>query len=103
MLVALLFAFLASFATPASARTHPGTHLTGTILKVDAGMQEVEMQGEDNGTLIKFTWSSRTAFFANGQAADAAIVKKGARVDVIYHMPFFGKPWVAKIVVLPKQ
>ena len=100
-LVALLFVFLANFATPAAARTPRGTRITGIIKKVDAPTQEVEMLREDKGTLIKFVWNRFTSFFANSQSSDAAILKKGARVEVIYHAPFFGKPLVTKVTLLP--
>ena len=100
LLVALVFVFLASFATPAAAR-NPGTRITGTIKQVDAQTREVEMLREDKGTLIKFVWDRLTDFFANAQFTDATILKKGARVEVIYHVPLFGKPLVTKVTLLP--
>ena len=100
LLIALVLAFLLSSAPPAAAR-NPGTRITGTIQKVDAQTHEVEMLREDKGTLIKFVWNKLTSFFADAQLTDAAILKKGAHVEVAYHEPLFGKPLVTKVTLLP--
>jgi hypothetical protein len=99
-LIAILFAVLASFVTPAIARAPQGRHITGTIRKVDATAKEVEMLREDKGTVIKFVWNKQTDFIVAGQFADPAILTKGARVEVIHHEPFFGSPFVRKVTLL---
>ena len=50
-LIALLFALLANFPTPAMATSPQGRHVTGTIKRVDGQTHEVEMLREDKGTL----------------------------------------------------
>ena len=102
-LFALLFVFLASFATPAAATTPQGHRITGTIQKVDASAREVEMLREDTRTPIAFLWNRGTTFVTGTGMADAAILKKGARVEVIRHAPFFGKPFVTKVTLLPNH
>lgn len=100
LLIALVLSFLLSLATPAAAITPHGRLITGTIKKVDTAAREVEMLREDNGTLKTFVWNRYTNFIANAQFADASILKKGARVEVNCHTPFFGKPFVTKVTLL---
>lgn len=59
------------------------------------------MLREEHATLITFIWIKRTAFVANSQFTNASILKKGARVDVIYHKPIFGSPFVTRVLLLP--
>lgn len=101
LFIAFLFIILANTATPAAARTPRGRTITGTIQKVDAQAQEVEMLRYDTGTLISFVWIARTTFAAKGRMTDAAILKKGAHVEVSYHEPVFGKPFVTRVALLP--
>ena len=100
LLLVPLLAFFASITAPASAITPHGRQITGTIRKVDAPAREVEMLREDKGTLLNFVWNKYTTFIANAQFADAGILKKGARVEVNSHTPFFGKPFVTKVTLL---
>ena len=99
-LIAILLVFLANIATPAAAITPRGRTITGTIQKVDAQTQEVEMLQADKGTVIMFVWNKRTTFVANAQIAEATILKKGAHVEVSYHEPLFGKAFVMKVTLL---
>ena len=99
-LVALLFVFLASFATPAAAITPHGRRITGTIQKVDASAREVEMLREDNGKPLTFIWNKLTTFVTGTSMSDAAILRKGARVEVIRHVPFFGEPFASRVLIL---
>lgn len=103
LLIALLLTFFVSLAPPASALTPRGHPITGTIQKVDAQTREVEMLREDKGMLIIFTWSNRTSFVASAQMTDATILKKGAHVVVSHHVPFFGKPFVTRVTLIPAQ
>jgi Cu/Ag efflux protein CusF len=99
LLIAFCFTLLT--ATPAAAKSPRGTHITGTIQKVDASTREVELLQEDTRTPITFVWNRLTTFVTGTSMADAAILKKGARVEIILHRPFFGKPFVAKVTLLP--
>ena len=101
LLTALLFTSLVNLVMPAAATTPKGTRIIGTIQTVDAKAEVVKMQREEKSALLEFTWSNRTIFIANGKITDAAILKKGARVEVICHFPFFGKPDVTKVTLLP--
>lgn len=99
--MALSFTLLLNLVTPASAVSSHGRRITGTIQMVDAQSQEVAMLREDKGIVIKFVWNKRTTFVASSQIADASILKRGARIEVIRHEPFFGKPFVTKVTLLP--
>ncbi len=98
LLTIFCLAFLAVM--PAAAITPQGRHHTGTIQKVDTSAREVEMLREDNGTPITFVWNKLTTFVTDTSMADSAILKKGARVEIILHRPFFGRPFVAKVRLL---
>ena len=100
LLITLVLTFLLSLAPPAAARSPQPRQITGTIRKVDAPAREVEMLREDKGTLLNFVWNKYTTFIAHAQFADAGILKKGARVEVNSHTPFFGKPFVTKVTLL---
>ena len=101
ILLATLLTFLLSLAPPAAALPHTGNTITGTIQKVDARKQEVQLLREDKGTLLKFIWNKDTTFAVGTRAADSAILKKGTRVVVDCHIPFFGPPVGAKVTLLP--
>ncbi len=95
------FCFTLLTVTPAAASTPQGTRIVGTIQKVDAGAQDVELLEEDTRTPITFVWNRLTTFVTGRSMTDAAILKNGARVEVIRHRPFFGRPFVAKVTLLP--
>lgn len=101
LLIALLLGFQASFAGPVAAMPNVGRSITGTIQKVDAQAQETQMVRDDKGTLITFVWVRRTTFVANDRFTGAAILRKGARVEVRYRVPVFGKPFVTRVKLLP--
>lgn len=101
LLIVLLLTFVVSIAQTATALTPRGRPITGTIQKLDALSHEVEMLREDKGTVITFTLSKRTSFVANAQMTDATILKPGAHVVVSHHVPFFGRPFVTRVTLLP--
>lgn len=100
-LASLLLVIMTGIVTPASAIPRTGRYITGVIQKVDVPNQEVALLREDSGGVVSFIWNKRTDFIASGKFTDAAILKKGARVEVIRHAPFFGKPFVTKVTLLP--
>lgn len=46
----------------------------------------------------KFIWKTATEFLRDRKLVPATELKEGTRVTVYYHSPFFGKPFVTKIV-----
>lgn len=97
--IILLIAIQASLIPFAAALPTSGRRITGTIEKVDAQAKEVIMRREDKGPAVSFVWNKRTTFSANSQPADASILKMGRRVNTIYHSPFFGKPYVSRVML----
>lgn len=97
---ALALAVVVGMPTLATARTPRGRPITGIVQETNGQTREVEMRRTDTGATLSFVWSNRTIFVANRQVVDAAILKQGARVEVIYHRPFFGRPFVTKITLL---
>jgi hypothetical protein len=100
LLFALLLTLLIGVVQRASALTPRGYPITGTIQRVDTQTHEVDLLREDKGTVITFVWVSRTTFVSNGRRTDAAILKPGARVEVSHHVPFFGKPFVTRVIIV---
>ena len=46
----------------------------------------------------EFVWYKSTRFIENNHFVDTAALKEGMQVTVYYHSPFFGKPWITKVV-----
>lgn len=86
--------------TLATARTHLGRHIIGIVQNTNVQMHEAEILQTDTGVPLGFIWNNRTTFVANMQVADAAILKRGAKIEVSYHQPLFGRPYVTKVTLL---
>jgi hypothetical protein len=99
--VTVLLVLMLGITLPASALTPRGHPIQGVIQKVNPQTQEVEMCRDDKGTIITFVTVKRTTFIANGNIVDAAILKPGVHVEVSHHVPFFGKPFVTRVALMP--
>lgn len=97
----IALALAVSIPTLAVARTHMGRHITGIVQKSNVQTREVEILRADTGTTLSFVWNNRTTFVANMQVVDPTILKRGAKVEVIYHQPFFDQAFVSKVTLLP--
>lgn len=97
---ALVLAVVVGIPTLAVARPHPGRHIIGIVQNTNVQRREAEMLQTDTGVPLSFVWNNRTTFVANMQVADAAILKRGAKVEVSYHQPLFGRPYVSKVTLL---
>ncbi len=95
-----VLAFVVSLMTSATALPLSGRYVTGIVKKVDLQTRQALVLPLKTAEPLGFTWNSRTVFAANKQTADAGIVKRGAKVRVIYHRPFFGPPYVSKVALL---
>lgn len=99
-LIIPMLAILATTTPLAVALPKLGRSITGTIENVNVQAKEVIMRQVDRGTVVSFVWNTRTTFSVSNRPADASILKKGQRVDAIYHTPFFGKPYVSRVRLL---
>lgn len=94
-----MLAILAATMPFAAALPNTGRHITGTIENVDSQNKEVTLRPENKGSAISFVWNKRTTFSTDTRPADASILKTGRRVKTIYHSPFFGKPYVSRVIL----
>lgn len=97
---ALALAAVLGIPSLAMAKTPTGRHISGIVQRTDGQTREVELLRTDTDRLLSFVWSNRTKFVANRQFVSAAILQQGAKVEVIYHRPFFGRPFVTKVTLL---
>lgn len=51
--------------------------------------------------IITFLWKKRTRFFQERRFVDAPAPRSGAREDVTVPLPFFGGPFVSRVILLP--
>jgi len=100
LLFALVLIIFVGIPAPAAARSPRGRFISGIVQKSNAPAQEAEILRTDTGAPLSFVWISRTIFVVNVQVVDAAILEPGAKVEVIYHQPFFGRPFVTKVTLL---
>lgn len=94
-----VLAFVVSLMTSATALPLSGRYVTGIVKKVDPQARQAQVLPLETTESLGFTWNRRTVFSANKQAADAGVVKRGAKVRVIYHRPFFGPAYVSKVAL----
>lgn len=96
----LALAFVVGIPSLATARTPRGRHISGIVQKTNVQMREAEILQTDTGVPLSFVWNNLATFVANMQVVDAAILKRGAKVEVIYHQPFFSRAYVSKVTLL---
>ncbi len=97
---ALVLAVVVGIPTRTEARAPRGRPISGIVQKTNEPTRETEIVRTDTGIPLSFVWISRTVFVANMQVVDAGILEPGAKVEVIYHQPFFGRPFVTKVTLL---
>lgn len=96
----LALAFVVGIPPLAIAMPQTGRRITGIVQESKEQSREAVILQTNKGTPLRFFWNNRTTFVANMQFVDAAILMPGAKVEVIYHHPFFGKPFVTKVTLL---
>lgn len=47
---------------------------------------------------LEMVWNKSTSFIEDGHFVAAAKLQEGMQVKVYYHSPFFGKPYLTKVV-----
>ncbi len=100
LLFALALAVVVGIPAPVAARAPRRRPIAGIVQKTNELTREVEIVRIDTGTPLSFIWISRTVFIAKTQVVDAAILDPAAKVEVICHQPFFGRPFVTKVTLL---
>jgi hypothetical protein len=100
LLIALVVANLVSTASPTFAFSIRGRQIKGIIQKVDAQARDAELLQPGKAKPLRFTWDQQTKVIADLQFVDAAMLRPGASVEIIYYHPFFGDPYVTKVTLL---
>lgn len=77
-----------------------GRRIAGVVQNANWQTREVAIVRTDTSEPLSFVLIDRTIFVANGQLANAAILEPGAKVEVIYHRPVFGRPFVTRVTLL---
>lgn len=96
--VALLTA--CAFAIPQTAEARPpqARELCGVIQAFDPQTRTVTIQSSKRDLPSTFVVKGDTRFIQDWKSTDAASLKAGMRAYVYYRSPFFGKPFVTKVV-----
>lgn len=87
--------FTAPVAQAHSARAR---ELAVTVQMIRADARSLTLVPTKTKSPREFVWYKSTRFIENNHFVDAAALKEGMQVKVYYHSPFFGKPFVTKVV-----
>lgn len=82
----------------AEARPPRARELCGVIQAIDLQTRTVAVQSPKQGQPATFAVKGDTKFIKDWKFTDSTSLKAGLRACVYYHSPFFGKPFVTKIV-----
>lgn len=88
------------FALPPGAEAHAprARELCGIIQSTDSQSGTLTIQTPRRIAPATFVIKRDTRFIKDWKFTDAGSLKEGLRVCVYYHSPFFGKPFVTKVV-----
>ncbi len=82
----------------AGARPPRARELCGVIQAIDLQTRSLTIQSPKRDQPATFAVKSDTRFIKDWKFAEAAALKEGLRACVYYRSPFFGQPFVTKIV-----
>lgn len=88
------------FIADAAAIPPTGRRRTGTIEHVDSSTRQLTFRANREERPRVFIWNKRTRFVRNVNFVEPSALHAGARADVTYHSPFFGEPFVSRVVLL---
>lgn len=75
-----------------------GMAMVAVIRQVEPAARRLTLSAQD-GTVREVKWL-RSTLFRQGQAKlDAAQLRPGMQVDVLYHEPIFGRPYISKLTL----
>ena len=90
-------------ATTSWARPPRAQELCGALQVVDRQTHLLTLLTAGNETPLRLAWKADTSLVRNGQFDTTEALKAGAQVCVYYRTPFFGKPFVTKVVWQPRR
>ncbi len=91
-------ALLVAMAWPAVAHTVRSRPASGVVDRLDLAGRTVQFSPKDGKAPTEFALPSQTKFVHNWNVASAGELKSGTKAVVYYRTPFFGKPFVTKVV-----
>lgn len=94
----LVLTALCLTAATSSARPPRARELCGVLQNVDGGAHQMVLLPKGSGKPLELDWKPDTSFVRGGEFDRAASLKEGARLCVYYRSPFFGRPFVTKVV-----
>ncbi len=96
-------AFLCLSSADTWARRPRARELCGVIQAIDPQTHSLTVQSPKRDQPLAVVWKRDTRFIKNWKFVPADTLKEGTRGCVYYHTPFFGKPFVTKVVWLNEQ
>lgn len=94
----LLSTVALAFATAVNAMPPTGRVVEGVLRQVNLQQHSASIATGDAAKPI--TWTPRTRIFQHGSQVCASALHDGARVKVTRHVPFFGPPFVRRVILL---
>ncbi len=95
-----LLAFSALWLTASTSWARPprAQEACGALQVVDRQTHLLTLLPAGHDTPLRLAWKADTSLVRNGQFDTTEALKAGAQVCVYYRRPFFGKPFVTKVV-----
>jgi len=91
-------AFLCLSSADSWARPPRARELCGVVERINHETYTLTVLPEKKGQPLNVVWKRDTRFIHNWKFTDSAFLKEGLRGCVYYRSPFFGKPFVTKVV-----
>lgn len=98
ILPALLLAGAFALTPKAEAHTPRARELCGVIQSIDSQTGTLAIQSPKTSASATFAIKRDTRFIKDRKFTDAGALTEGLRACVYYRSPFFGKPFVTKVV-----
>ena len=94
----LLVALFAAAALPAAAHTVRPRPASGVVESLDSETRTLWFTSAPGQAPRQFVVTRQTKFIRDSHFAPASELKPGAKAVVYYRSPFFGKPFITKVV-----
>ena len=91
-------AFLCLFSADSWARPPRARELCGVVENIDRETHTLRILPEKKGQPLNVVWKRDTRFIHNRKFTNSVFLKEGLRACVYYRSPFFGEPFVTKVV-----
>jgi len=93
--------FFAGVVVDAAALPPTGRCRAGTLEHVDPAAQALTFRADGETQAKRYVWTKRTRFVRGVSFVESSAAHRGARADVRTHTPFFGEPFVSRVILIP--